>query len=333
MGDHAAAGGIFRILAKSWLESDSVNCSMKVGIFSYWSLLDPESARQDGNILETIACQVHGWSLQWSDVRDADNSTFKRFVDLRTFNPIPLFAFASVVSDANASVAGAALVIDDRDLASFDHRERGMNRVRIDPTLCYTMDGRPLSERLGGDLFVYASPTPSLRQAPVCAGYINMGLRGACALNRESPGFFEAFTRSLPWPEAQLFDGEFIELDCDAQTFTILNFDGLDRTPFCRAPYPITPGALNVDSSIPLSRGLYASADLRVVSPASARYMLPWSLREATLIRDGVGDIEVSLSERSHWLKSMSMACRGQDSDDHDFWVQSIISPAKSMSP
>ncbi len=293
---------------------------MRVAIFSYWSLLDPVSARQEGCVLDTIACIVPGWSLAWCDVRSADDDGLKRFVDLRTFEPVPSFAFAQVVPNACGSVAGAAVVIDERDLGAFDHRERGMTRVRIDPAQCRMMDGRALSSAFGGDLFVYTAPRPSSRLAPVCAGYVNMGLRGACALDQRFAGFWDAFSRSLPWPQAQFFEADFIELERDARTFTLLNFDGLDKTPIFRAPTPLMPQPLDFEPPAVSEASLYAAADLRAKPSETARSLLPWPLREATLLRD---DLAAPLGA-GHWLKSLALACRGQAAKG-DAWVERIV--------
>jgi hypothetical protein len=116
---------------------------MHVAVFSYWSLLDPVSARQEAAIQDTLACVVPGWALAWADVRTKDDASFKRFVDARTFEPVEEYAFASVVRNPQGCIAGAALVIDEADLAAFDFRERGMQRVRIDPACCSLMSGRP----------------------------------------------------------------------------------------------------------------------------------------------------------------------------------------------
>lgn len=300
---------------------------MPVAVFSYWSLLDPVSARQEAPILQTIPCVVPGWSLAWADVRSQDDASFKRFVCTRTFETIPRFAFASVVPNASGEIAGAALVIDEQDLAKFDFRERGLQRLALDPTRCKLLTGEPLSTRMALPLFLYAAQAPSALDAPVSAGYLNMGLRGAKALDRSCPGFWDVFSRRLPWPHEALIEADFLEIAADGKSFVLLDLDSQVQTWLLQTTAPLTP---------PQPQASPAAWDARARSPYSAADRrnrgfegvcdLPWFLKDVVRIREGLPP----LSSQPHWLKDLARACAGEPALERpaDAWAQACLRAA-----
>jgi hypothetical protein len=158
----------------------------------------------------------------------------------------------------------------------------------------------------------------------VSAGYINMGLRGAQALQAVEPGFWAAFSRNLPWPQPQLLEADFMELAPDGRSFFILDLATQHKTVVVQAPCPVVaPAACACAPELQASAAApYASADFRVQATPGDLAALPWFLRDAALLRNGARPS----CPREHWLKDLALASRSSAGAQasEDFWAQSV---------
>jgi gamma-glutamylcyclotransferase (GGCT)/AIG2-like uncharacterized protein YtfP len=153
---------------------------MSAYIFGYGSLMNSSSRRLTGRTGQAMPVVVSGLVRHWGKVNDH-------------YTASPL---VSEIGDG--IVNGVLLEIPPAELAEFDRRERGYQRVKLNREQIET-DG-PLAAE--GDVWVYIKPAPEppCAKAPVLQTYLDTVLSGCLEVSEEFARLFIRYTRGWQAP-------------------------------------------------------------------------------------------------------------------------------------
>jgi gamma-glutamylcyclotransferase (GGCT)/AIG2-like uncharacterized protein YtfP len=162
-------------------------------LFAYGSLVPAGEARP---------CDLRGWRRSWDVAMDnsVDLPGYKHFVTPQGERPALMVAFLSIAPQADATVNGVALRVDDDELPRLDDRER--NYTRMDVTGAAGLEGQVWAyaghpdarERLARGLREGRAAIASSYLERVVAGFERLGQRER----------FEQLTAPMPAPVLDL---------------------------------------------------------------------------------------------------------------------------------
>lgn len=153
-----------------------MNCTFSHYILGYGSLICPTSRAVTASTLagrKSHPVRVHGLERIWS-------------------LPYGGLTFMGVRLRESAHCVGVLVPVDDQELAQFDLRELGYDRVQIQARdvqeLHYENDQSPLPPlNKSATIWVYVQqdPQPISKDAPICQSYVDVVLRGCLTISED----------------------------------------------------------------------------------------------------------------------------------------------------
>lgn len=138
---------------------------MATYIFGYGSLMNSASRRLTGKTAEAIPAVVNGFKRYWGKVDDS-----------YILSPL-------VVDKGEGSVNGVLLQVNDQELAEFDIRERGYQRVEVMHSQlekCHTL--LPNDEVW---VYIKDNPEPPCDLSPIMQTYVDTVLAGCLEISEQ----------------------------------------------------------------------------------------------------------------------------------------------------
>lgn len=149
-------------------------------IFGYGSLICADSRSRTGVSSQAYAVDVSGIARRWSV-------------------PVPDYGATALGAHQNAQARcnGVVFAVDDDNLARFDQRERGYDRLRIDWSQVENLGDIPLPTHRPLWAYVGTRQDDPIPERPILQTYLDVILNGCLAI---SPDFAERFIASTtPW--------------------------------------------------------------------------------------------------------------------------------------
>lgn len=194
-----------------------------VYIFGYLSIL------AEGSLATTLGgrggaadvpARLHGHVRDWSAARDFAGNLRKRYVHVADWRPAGRVAFANLRPLPGGLVNGICRRVPVDRLDELDFREQGYRRVDVGAWL-EPYPGFVLEPGLPRQ--AYIDPAPDPLPAPVSRAYLDMGRRGAEALDARVPGFAADYRASTPHPAEVAEDLAFVFISGDGRHLWLLN--------------------------------------------------------------------------------------------------------------
>lgn len=149
-------------------------------IFGYGSLICADSRSRTGVSTEAYAVSISGIARRWS-------------VPVPDYGATALGAHQDDTSQCN----GVVFAVDDDNLARFDQRERGYDRIRIDWNRVENLGHEPLPEKYPLWAYVGFKSDHPLPGRPILQTYLDVILNGCLAIDAD---FAERFINTTtPW--------------------------------------------------------------------------------------------------------------------------------------
>lgn len=194
-----------------------------VYIFGYLSILAEGSLAASiggrGGAAD-VPARLHGYGRDWSAARNFADNPRKRYVHVADWRPAGRVAFANLRPLPGGLVNGICRRVPADRLDELDFREQGYRRVDL---------GEALEPYPGFDLEpclprqAYIDPAPDPHPAPVSLAYLDMGRRGAEAIDARVPGFAADYGASTPPPPEVAEDLAFVFISGDGHHLWLLN--------------------------------------------------------------------------------------------------------------
>lgn len=138
---------------------------MSIYIFGYGSLMNSASRQLTGKTADAIPTTVHGFKRYWGKVDDS-----------YILSPL-------VVDKGEGSVNGVLLKVSEEELAEFDIRERGYQRVQI----AYNQleHRHQLDQQDKVWVYIKDNPEPPCDLSPIMQSYIDTVLAGCLEISEQ----------------------------------------------------------------------------------------------------------------------------------------------------
>jgi hypothetical protein len=149
-------------------------------IFGYGSLICADSRSRTGVSSEAYAVSITGIARRWSV-------------------PVPDYGATALGAhqDENSQCNGVIFAVDNDNLARFDQRERGYDRIRIDWNQVQNLGYEPLPAENPLWAYVGFDSDDPVPHRPILQTYLDVILNGCLAIN---PDFAERFiATTTPW--------------------------------------------------------------------------------------------------------------------------------------
>ncbi|MDP5254917.1 MULTISPECIES: gamma-glutamylcyclotransferase family protein [unclassified Vibrio] len=153
-------------------------------LFGYGSLINQQSRQLTGQVGETYPAVVNNLVRYWGSID-------------RSYSLSPL-----VAKLGEGQTNGVLMVIEPQDLALFDQRERGYQRVALDN---HHIDSDvPLTDNCQVWVYIQPNSPPPNPQSPIALSYLDTVLSGCLSFSLEFAEHFIAHTQG--WQHGWLDD-------------------------------------------------------------------------------------------------------------------------------
>lgn len=158
----------------------------EVFIFGYGSLINSESRSDTAQTGEGLPCIVEGLKREWNFHGPFDSSSGLTAVGL--------------IIDSNSSTNGVIAPLTEAELAKFDEREKGYQRIEVDSKRIRFLRENP---QITNSVWTYVPENPQLpdQSYPIAQTYVDLILIGCLNYGREFAKDFIKTTGawSYPW--------------------------------------------------------------------------------------------------------------------------------------
>lgn len=149
-------------------------------IFGYGSLMNSASRRLTGQTGQAIPVIAHGLVRYWGKVDDS-------------YQISPL-----VVTPGQGQVNGVLLAVNDAELAEFDRRERGYQRIQLSPSQIES--DQALNRHQPIWVYVTEQYQPPCTQSPIVQTYVDTVLAGCLEVSETFARHFIHHTHGWHYP-------------------------------------------------------------------------------------------------------------------------------------
>jgi hypothetical protein len=158
---------------------------MKHLIFGYGSLINTESRVRTANTGKVVVVRIQGFQRAWNFYNSKKNRTA-----------------LGVVSNINAKCNGVIVEVETDNLAAFDAREKGYDRVEVNPKNVEVLKG----ELPPGKVWIYMPQKPLLptKNSPIEQSYVDVVLAGCLEFSSEFAK--ELIISTVYWEQAWVND-------------------------------------------------------------------------------------------------------------------------------